>query len=304
MPAPQRLDYWVGAISEGFLAMDASGDPRHFQGELVSAPLGRIGVNWVNASAQRVWRTPRCIARGDRRVAYLLGNLEAPWRVRQDGREALMRPGDFVLVDARRPYEFDFPAGPSTVSLELPLDWLLRWIAEPQAHTAQAFRADDRTGWRVALAAFARPWRPDLASAPPLPAELLTDQLGSLLSLACQSGHGPQATTSSSAALRARALAQVRERLAEPGLTAAQVAAHLGCSVRSLHRALAAQGDTFARLMVAERMANARQMLVNPALQHVSAGEIGRRVGLLDPSHFTRLCRRHLGQPPSALRRR
>src|SRR5450830_1427509 len=104
VPATQRLDYWVGAISEGFLAMEASGDAHAFHGELVSAPLGPVGVNWVQGAAHRVWRTPRGIARGGQRVAYLLGNHDSAWRVAQDGRDALMRPGDFVLVDARRPY--------------------------------------------------------------------------------------------------------------------------------------------------------------------------------------------------------
>lgn len=297
MPAVQRLDYWVDAISEGFLAMEASGDAHQFHGELVSASLGPVGVNWVQGAAQRVWRTPRGIARGGQRVAYLLGNHDSAWRVAQDGREALMRPGDFVLVDARRPYHFDFPAGPSTVSLELPLDWLARWLAEPEAHTAQPFRADS-AGWSAALAAFARPWRPDMALAPPLPAELLADQLGALLSLACCGA--PQAPERPGLAERARDV--VRERLAEPGLTAAQVAADLGCSVRSLHRALAAAQTPFAQLLMAQRMAVARQMLASPALRHVSASEIGRRVGVLDASHFSRLCRRHLGLVPSALR--
>lgn len=101
MPVSERLDYWVGAISEGFLAMEACGNAQDFHG------------------------------------------------VAQDGREALMRPGDFVLVDARRPYHFDFDAGPSTVSLELPLAWLTRWVAEPEAHTARPFRVDG-VGWGTA----------------------------------------------------------------------------------------------------------------------------------------------------------
>ncbi|MFN9045952.1 MAG: helix-turn-helix domain-containing protein [Betaproteobacteria bacterium] len=261
------------------------------------APLGCVGVNWVQAAAQQVWRTPRGIARGDQRVAHLLGNRDSVWRVSQDGREAQMRPGDFVLVDARRPHHFDFPTGPSTVSLELPLDWMVRWVAEPEARTARPFRADG-SGWSAALAAFARPWRPDMATAPPLPAELLTDQLGALLSLACCGE--PQTPPHASLAERARKV--LRERLSEPGLTAAQVAADLGCSLRSLHRALAAARTPFAQLLVAERLAVARQMLASPALRHVGAGEIGRRVGLLDASHFARLCRRHLGLPPSFLR--
>jgi hypothetical protein len=98
----------VGAISEGFLAMDASGDGRNFQGQLRSSTLGPIGVNGVLADAQCVWRTPRGIARSREQYFYLLGNATGPWRVTPDGREALMKPGDFVLVDSRRPYTFDF----------------------------------------------------------------------------------------------------------------------------------------------------------------------------------------------------
>ena len=299
VPPAQRLDYWVGAISEGFLAMDASSTVRHaFRGQLVSAPLGPIGLNRVAGDAQQVWRTSRGIARSRDNFCYLLGNLDSAWRVEQDGRQAALAPGDFTLVDSRRPYHFDFPQGPSTVSLELPLEWVALWLAEPEAHVARVFRIGE-PGWGAALAAFARPWEPAMASAPPLPAQLLTDQLGSLLALACGESRGH---TGRSGGLVERIHAQLRERFAEPGLTAADVAAALGVSVRSLHRAMVAQGQTFARSLMAERMAQARRMLISPALSRVTTAEIGRRVGLLDPSHFVRSCRQWLGHTPAALR--
>lgn len=297
VPPRQRLDYWVGAISEGFLAMVASPDKPSFNGELVSAPMGPVGVNLVRADAQKVWRTVGDISRNPDRYCYLLGNLDSAWRVSQDGREALMRPGDFVLVDARRPYHFAFDQGASTVSLELPLDWLTRWVAEPEAHVAQPFRRD-HPGWGCALAAFAMPWRPELAVTPPLQPQLLTDQLGALLALACtrMNEAAPQPS------LHERVLDVIRQRLAEPGLTATDVATSLNVSVRSLHRAMAASHQTFAQALMAQRMNVARQMLSNHRLRQVSVAEIGRRVGLLDPSHFSRLCRHWLGQNPKALR--
>lgn len=301
VPPLQRLDYWVSAISEGFLAMEASSAVRQgFCGELVSAPLGPVGVNRVSGDPQQVWRTSRGIARSRENYCYLLGNLDSAWRVEQDGRQALLAPGDFTLVDSRRPYQFGFPDGPSTVSLELPLAWVALWLAEPEAHTARAFRAQE-PGWGAALAAFARPWEPTMACAPPLPAQVLTDQLGGLLALAC--GDVPEPTRSS-AGLVQRIHAQLRERLAEPGLTATEVATTLGISVRSLHRALAADGQTFARQLMSLRMAQAQAMLRSPALRRVTTAEIGRRVGLLDPSHFVRLCRQWLGDTLAAIRQR
>lgn len=140
-----------------------------------------------------------------------------------------------------------------------------------------------------------------MACAPPLPAQVLTDQLGGLLALAC--GDVPEPTRSS-AGLVQRIHAQLREQLAEPGLTATEVATTLGISVRSLHRALAADGQTFARQLMSLRMAQAQAMLRSPALRRVTTAEIGRRVGLLDPSHFVRLCRQWLGDTPAAIRQR
>lgn len=296
----QRLEYWVDAISEGFLAMDATSPVRQgFHGELVSSSLGPIGVNRVTGDAQQVWRTLRGIARNHDNFCYLLGNLGSPWRVEQDGRQALLAAGDFTLVDSRRPYHFDFPEGPSTISLELPLEWVARWLAEPETHVARAFRTSE-PGWGCALAAFARPWEPKIACAPPLPVNLLTDQLGSLLSLACGE---TTVATNHMPGLAERVALQLRQRLAEPGLTATDVATSLGVSVRTLHRAMAADGQTFANQLMAERMAQAKRMLQSPAMRRLTTAEVGRRVGLLDPSHFVRLCRQHLGNTPAALRK-
>lgn len=295
--APQRLDYWIGAISEGFLAMDVSAKQRDFNGSLTSAPLDVIGVNAVEADAQKVWRTPHAIARAPERYCYLLGNLDRRWKASQDGRDALLEAGDFVLVDARRPYHFDFAQGVNVVSLELPLEWVTHWLAEPERHVAQPFRRSE-PGWGAALSAFASPWKPALAVQPPLQPRLLADQLGALLALACQ----PVAATRPDRMRVEQIEDAIRQRLCEPGLTAADVAGALGISVRSLHRTMAAHQQTFAQVLLAERLRRAQQMLQTPRLAHVSVAEVGRRVGLQDPSHFSRLCRRWLGTSPRALR--
>jgi AraC family transcriptional regulator, positive regulator of tynA and feaB len=297
VPPDQRLDYWIGAISEGFLAMVASASNAQFHGELTSAPLGQVGVNQVQADGQEVWRTHADIARNSEQNFYLLGNINTPWSVNQDGRAARMQAGDFVLVDSRRPYHFSFDADTTTVSLELPLAWLTRWIAEPELHTACPFRAGEAT-WGGSLAAFALPWRPEMVLNPPLPAQLLTDQLGALLALAC----APVGFVSTEPKQLTRVLDAIRQRLSEPGLSACDVAGSVAMSVRSLHRLMASNNTTFANTLMQERMLLAKTMLGNPRLRRVTIAEIGRRVGILDPSHFARLCQRWLGALPSNLR--
>jgi AraC-like DNA-binding protein len=145
---------------------------------------------------------------------------------------------------------------------------------------------------------------PQLAIEPPLPARVLTDQLGGLLALALGSEIPATPPEQRDAA---RLLDQIgraiRLRYAEPGLTAVAVANQLRVSERTLHRCLNNAGLTFSGLLGDCRMAVARRMLSEPRFDRISVGGIGLRVGLSDPSHFIRQCRRYLGMTPGAFRR-
>jgi len=75
-------------------------------------------------------------------------------------------------------------------------------------------------------------------------------------------------------------------------------------SQRTLHRALAGGGHTFAQQLMACRMEAATRLLADPRFDRLTVAEIGRRVGLADASHFVRSCRARLGATPAELRRR
>ncbi len=293
----QRLDYWIGAVCEGFLEMDVRSTQPGFSAELLSAPLGPIRLNAVRGSGQDVYRTGRGIAHSAQNFYYLLCKTDEAWTAAQGDRRARLLPGDLLLVDSRRPYEFHFPTACTTASLELPTDWVERWLPDAAAHTGR--RIDGQSGFGAALSAFVRELQPQMAVAPPLPAALLSDQLGALLAL----GLGGTPEAPAAPGLRERIEAALRERHAEPGLTAAAVARGLGIGERSLHRALAAAGLAFAPLLMRCRMDSARRLLADPRFDRLSVGEIGRRAGLPDASHFVRVFRRHSGQTPGALRR-
>jgi len=298
-PAGERLDYWVSAVCEGFLEMEVT-SPAHanFAAELVSAPLGPLQLNRVRGCSQDVYRTARAVARSRQDFFYLLCKSDAPWSASQAQRNARLLPGDLLLVDSRECYEFHFGTTCDTVSIELPTAWVETWLPEPAAFCGR--RLDGQQGFGAALSGFARALQPEVALGPPVPAALLTDQLGALLALNCGGvTQGPPEGTQ----LRARIESAVLERHAEPGLTAAAVAAGLGIGERSLHRALAGQAATFAQRLAAVRFDNARRMLRDRRFDNVTVTEIGRRVGLLDASHFVRVFRQRSGQTPAAWRR-
>jgi AraC family transcriptional regulator, positive regulator of tynA and feaB len=67
---------------------------------------------------------------------------------------------------------------------------------------------------------------------------------------------------------------------------------------------LAGSGHSFAALLAECRMASARRLLADARFDGLTVAEIGRRVGLLDPSHFVRVFRRGTGLTPGASRQK
>ncbi|HWT20749.1 MAG TPA: AraC family transcriptional regulator, partial [Variovorax sp.] len=155
VPPARRLDYWIGAVCEGFLEMDVTSSlAGSFGATLESAPLGAVGVNRVRGSAQDVYRTRRAIAHSRSNYYYLLCKTDSPWVAVQDGRSARMLPGDLVLVDSRRCYELHLLQSADTLSLELPTAWVESWL--PDAGGQVARRIDGQSGWGRVLSGFAQ----------------------------------------------------------------------------------------------------------------------------------------------------
>ena len=93
------------------------------------------------------------------------------------------------------------------------------------------------------------------------------------------------------------------DRCTEPQLTAVDVAASAGISVRTLHRTLAAADETFGDKLLEARARIALRMLTSPLFSRVTTAEIGRRAGFLSNSHFARVMRKRAGQTPLQLRK-
>lgn len=298
----QRLDYWVGAICEQLVEMTAAKVGRqNFSGDLKSAQCGPVGVNRVFADALDIVRTPRGIAKSSKNFYYLVSMPHAQWSAEQGRRMAALNPGEMVLVDSREPFELRFPTPGQSLSLELPVDWLADWVPDADVLVGQVIPA--RGGWAAALSSFAQALTPAQVVEAPLLHTMLTDQLGGLLTLTADGMRQSPDLLNRTSALCGAIERVIEDSYTTPGLTAAHVARNLGVSVRSIHRAMSQQGMTFSDALTRARMLAAHRMVSNRHLDDLSIGEIGRRVGLPDPSHFVRQYRRRFGVTPGSERR-
>jgi AraC family transcriptional regulator, positive regulator of tynA and feaB len=296
---PHRLSYWMDSICESFLEMQARPERNEaFFGSIRQSALGALSVFESRGSAQEVARDQRAIARGQRgNHYYLITQRDTAWSLRHAGRESVVQPGDSVLVDSREPYQFRLPLGLHHLSVQLPIDWVDRWL--PDARAALGQPIGGRSGWGDALRAFKLALTPEFAAHPGLPPALIEDQLGALMSLACAAQPLEQRSLRSP---YQRCVTMMREHLSDSSLVARTVATHCALSLRSLHRAFASQGRTFAGVLREIRLAEAHRMLADGRFARHGVADIAQRCGYADASHFSSQFRRALGVSPGAFR--
>jgi AraC-like DNA-binding protein len=213
-----------------------------------------------------------------------------------------LSPRDVLILDSDYPLTVDQGA-PHHVAINVGVSeaWLRQWLPDP--HVLAMRRIPGGSLWSQALSSYLCELTPEFASAPPLPLSLIADQVGSLLALTASGMHG--ATVANTAAVRSlfeQILDCLTQRCAEPQLTAAEVAASLNISVRTLHRTFAAAHQTFGEKLIEARARVALRMLMSPLFNRVTTGEIGKRAGFLNPSHFAKVMRVRTGRTPLQLR--
>ena len=303
VPVRQRLDAYVGVLCEQLLNITTSSSEReHFYSEIIAADLGPIKVSSMGGSVQDSVRTTTDIIRSSEQAYHLVMALASPWKfVRKEG-ELCLRPGDLVITDTRFEHSAHWPDNSLAHCLRMPIDWLQRWIPEPRRLVGQRISKD--SPWGNVLSNCVAQLKPSNLPSLALPGQVVADQVGALVTLAAAEIPGAlPGQMQKRGDLRDRVLECIRGRCSESELTASDVASALEISTRTVHRTLAAYGETFGRKLIEARIEVGARMLESRLYDRLTIAEIGRRAGFADPSHFARMCRAHLGHTPAVLRR-
>lgn len=294
-----RVRYWRDAVHEAVVEMDLLPSMRSdFHSEIELCPLSNIVPHQARGSPQKISRNRFEIARGDKNAYYLISQSRLPWRSCHAGHDRLIKAGESVLIDSRIPYAFSFDSGFDDLSVELPVDWVERWLADPHQVIGRPIPATQ--GWGLALRGVKEALVPRELVGLGVPDELIEDQLGALLALASGSRIDVHQVDQE---LYPRCVRVIRSRMAKPGLVASEIAQACSVSLRTLHRVFAAKNRTFAGVLMEVRVDEATRMLIDTRFRDLTIAEIGRRCGFLDPSHFARQFRRLRKLGPREFRR-
>jgi AraC-like DNA-binding protein len=276
----------------------AAGPELH--GRVTSVSLGETRLRRIAASAHTFERTDRLVRGADEEYFQIALARRGRTRVSQDGREATISPGEFVLYDSSRPFTFATDDDFEYSVCLFPKRLLPFSRREFEAATAVTFDGRRGVGAMIPplLAALHRIDPDDL---PPASLDAMIQTISDLYVALVRSR--VESTASPSAHLL-RARAHIAEHLADTHLGPADIAAACAISTSYLHKLFSETGSSVAEYIREQRLQGCWRDLRRPELAAVGVGAIGARYGLTDSAHFSRMFRARFGLPPSAHRAR
>jgi AraC-like DNA-binding protein len=307
-PAAERepavgFDAWRHTVSSAFVPIDARLDGAGgFAGRLSAHRFGDVSLACVSGSPVTVSRTPGMIRREDSNLVKMSMQVHGHGLVVQDGREAVLAPGDMALNDASRPYTLRFSDDFVMLVVMLPRDALNTRTFEFSRLTARTISG--RSGTGAVLASMTTSLVGQSAAGELDPSVYLSDAVVNLLDAICAETAGsprPPADAHRTAMLL-RVQGFIDNHLGESDLSTTRVAAEHHVSVRYVQKLFESAGTTVSEWIRMRRIDRCRHDLLDERLSSVPVGAIGSRWGFTDPAHFSRVIRQHLGLPPSELR--
>ncbi len=295
------IAYWSSISSSSLAPVAVSAENLiDYESEMTALELPSISFITQGGSPQRSIRERPEIRRSSEHFFFLLLALSESWYVRHVTRTRL-GPGDLVFYDSNYPLECDFRLRWRAFILRLSDEFVRNWVPNPGWLGGRCI--SDQSKWGRVLASYVAQLSPEFVVQAPLPQTMLIDQLGALLALtAAEISGGRSASSPIERSLRDQIFDHINQRCLETSLLAADIASSLNISKRTLHRALAACGETFGAMLIQARVDVAVRMLQSPLFDRVTTAEIGRRAGFSDASHFTKVVRMRTGQTPLQMR--
>lgn len=278
-----------------------SGDP--FWGRLRTVDVEPAHISEVTASQHKVERTPGLLEGSERPYYKASLQVSGTGILIQDGREAVLQPGDFAVYDTGRPYSLVFEKEMQMLVLMFPRENLGLPPEFLRQLTAHRFSSDDGLG--AIIIPFLQNVSQNLervggVTGPRLvnsAIDLITTLFANELDLDADPGDSHQL-------LMQQIRRYIEMQLGSPELGPAEIAAAHFISTRHLHGLFREKGTTVSTWIREQRLEKCRRDLIDPLNAHLSVGAIAARWGFVEAAHFSRVFKAAYDSSPSELRAR
>ncbi|MGI8336410.1 helix-turn-helix domain-containing protein [Actinomadura scrupuli] len=308
LPVADRFAYFRDIVFREPSPMAVHCDrPADFSAQLDKADLG--AVTMVSLSTRtpgrcRIHRSAELIRRSDPEAYRLVLKLGGTSVLDHNDHQVTLGPGDMVLYDTSLPALGWRGSGDDRwVMVRFPRHLLP--LPVPAVQRLVGARFCGHTGIGALLSGFVARAAQDIGHYRPADAVRLSttllDLLGALLAHELETGSALPPESHRQVLLH-RTQVFIQQRLGDPALSPATVAAAHHISARSLHRLFHAHGLTVVGWIRARRLERCRRDLADPLLAARPVHAIAARWGLTDAAHFSRIFKSAYGLSPQAYR--
>jgi AraC family transcriptional regulator, positive regulator of tynA and feaB len=305
LPDHEQFAYWREVLCEAFVVLRPERPrERHssrFPSRVTAHPLSTVNVTTVKSKAHHVIRGDTEIRKSPQEVYFLNLQLAGRCRYQTEGREAIVGPNEFAVVDSTRPYFLDFMDDWDVLSFRIPRHMLRPLLKAPDCSTGICVSTNHALG-EITIG-FLKSLAMRVAD---LPAEAVVPLAGDLVNLTALSLGATEEVRMGRQSVRrglyAAIMKFVETNLADPSLSAASVAAHFGISTRYVHRVFEESGKSFGQVVLERRLLRCAANLDASADLRISDAAL--RWGFGDISHFNKSFRQRFGVSPREYRHR
>jgi AraC family transcriptional regulator, positive regulator of tynA and feaB len=300
----RKLAFWNDRASESFSPLVSEPeDIRVFNGSIVRGSIGDMTLSEVYSDAQIVRHSRSHVARTKDAMFFLHLQLEGESISRQDGRESLLRVGDFTLCDSTRRYEMVFNGANRMLVLGIPNSVLRRQVGCPES--LAAIHMPGSRGTSGLLSQLLRKYWSEYHTC-------LDEHSGARVAVAILDLIGaayadvPQALgdrSSLGTAHRIRIVNYIEAHLNDPDLTPTRIAEACKMTARYLHHLFSDQDETVARYILRRRLEACSKALQSGAQRGRTVTAIAFDYGFNSPTHFGRVFRAKFNVTPREYRR-
>ena len=305
LPPHRRIEYWNDLTGDAFTPLVTDPvDRRAFAGRLTRTQVGAIRLAEARSEPAIVRHSRQHVARTRNASFMLCLQLDGVSVNRQQGREAVLRYGDFHLLDSSRPYEVSFQQFNRMLVLSVPHPELARRMPNPESVVGIAMSG--RSGVSGLLSSLlCNFWQQrrtgDETYLSPRFSEAILDLVAS--AYACITATAADGS-SIAIARREQIRSYIETHLHDPALTPGSVAAAVHLSPRRLHQLFEADGETVGAYILRRRLEECARAMGDAAQRSRTVTEIAFLHGFNNASHFGRVFRERYQATPSDYRRR
>jgi AraC-like DNA-binding protein len=307
MVATRHVDEYARMVSERFAPLSINSDRAgNFRGAIRGRSLGDVEVFDVRANQHQVERIEPLAAQTPKGSYMLHLQLSGIGIMRQDGREALLQPGDMAFYDSDRAYSLCLDDRFRNAILVFPQRLLA--LSTETAGQLTATRISGTQGLARMVVPFLTQLTGNLDRLPGHSSRRLAHNTVDLVATVLQSTLGAAGPCRTEPVQRGTLLGQVRayaeDNISNPELDPQQIAAANFISVRQLHAVFSREGTSVSAWIRARRLQLCREDLSDRTQDYLPVSALAARHGLVDPAHFSRLFKTAYGESPSEFRQR